>query len=85
MPPASTGDLPKEFLDEISKLDEMFTIETSKLKEITAHFVSELEKGTGTESYDGSLCLHSVGLTVEGGSIVSFGSDRWKIAGDNGY
>jgi hexokinase len=39
---------------QIERLEELFTSDTQKLKEITDHFVSELEKG----------------LTVEGGDIV---------------
>jgi hexokinase len=39
--------MPNQLQDEIKTLEEMFTVETPKLKEITAHFVSELKKGTG--------------------------------------
>ncbi|KAK4464135.1 hexokinase [Cladorrhinum samala] len=46
-------DVPKNLLKEIEHLEQLFTIETKKLKEITDHFVNELEKG----------------LSVEGGSI----------------
>ncbi|KAI5466112.1 hexokinase [Mariannaea sp. PMI_226] len=47
------ADVPKDLVDEIHKLEAMFTVDTTKLKEITDHFVSELAKG----------------LSVEGGSI----------------
>lgn len=47
------ADVPKDLLEEIKRLEEMFTVDTQKLKEITDHFVSELTKG----------------LTKEGGSI----------------
>lgn len=47
------ADVPKSLLDQISKLEELFTVPKEKLKEISDHFVSELTKG----------------LTVEGGSI----------------
>ena len=48
-------DVPKDLKQEIANLERLFTVDQAKLKEITTHFVSELEKG----------------LSVEGGSIVS--------------
>jgi hexokinase len=39
------ADVPKDLLQEIKKLEELFAIEKPKLKEITNHFVSELTKG----------------------------------------
>lgn len=51
----SMADVPKDLLQEIERLEKMFTTDTAKLKSITDHFVKELEKG----------------LSVEGGSIVS--------------
>lgn len=50
---SSVADLPQDLQHEIQKLEQMFTVPTEKLKQITNHFVKELEKG----------------LTVEGGSI----------------
>lgn len=47
------ADVPKDLLDQINRLEELFTVPQEKLKQITDHFVSELTKG----------------LTVEGGSI----------------
>lgn len=47
------ADVPRDLLDEIKRLEDMFTIPTDKLKAITNHFVGELTKG----------------LTKEGGSI----------------
>lgn len=41
----SMADLPKDLLSEIKSLEEAFSIDTAKLKQITKHFVSELEKG----------------------------------------
>jgi len=38
-------DVPKDLLKEIEKLEQLFTIDTAKLKRITDHFVDELEKG----------------------------------------
>ncbi|ORX94747.1 hexokinase-domain-containing protein [Clohesyomyces aquaticus] len=49
----SMADVPKDLLDQINRLEELFTVPQEKLKQITDHFVSELAKG----------------LTVEGGSI----------------
>jgi hexokinase len=40
------ADFPKDLLEEVKKLEDMFTVPTNKLKEITTHFISELEKGT---------------------------------------
>lgn len=47
-------DVPKDLKAEIANLERLFTIDQAKLKEITKHFISELDKG----------------LSVEGGSIV---------------
>jgi hexokinase len=41
----SLGDAPKDLSNEIKNLEELFTIDTAKLKEITDHFVNELTKG----------------------------------------
>lgn len=38
-------DVPKDLLKEIERLEELLTIDTAKLKQITDHFVNELEKG----------------------------------------
>jgi hexokinase len=40
------ADVPKDLLQEIKRLEEMFIVPKEKLKEITTHFVSELEKGS---------------------------------------
>lgn len=52
-PSGSLVDVPKDLLKEIEQLERLFTVDTAKLKQITDHFVNELEKG----------------LSVEGGSI----------------
>ncbi|KAJ9142205.1 Phosphotransferase [Pleurostoma richardsiae] len=49
----SMADVPKDLLQEIKQLEEIFTVPREKLKQITDHFVKELEKG----------------LSVKGGSI----------------
>lgn len=51
----SMADMPKDLKEQIDKLEEMFVVNTDKLKAISNHFVKELEKG----------------LSEEGGSIVS--------------
>lgn len=68
------ADVPKYLLDQIKELERLFTVDQAKLKEVTNHFVKELEKG--------KFWLHpvllintaltvSLGLSVQGGSIVS--------------
>ncbi len=42
----SMTNVPKDLLEEIKRLEEMFTVPAEKLKEITTHFVSELTKGS---------------------------------------
>ncbi|KJX98596.1 hexokinase like protein [Zymoseptoria brevis] len=49
----SMADMPQDLLSEIKRLEELFIVDTPKLKSITEHFISELAKG----------------LTKEGGSI----------------
>ena len=51
------ADVPKDLLAQIKELEELFTVDQAKLKEVVNHFVKELEKG----------------LSVEGGSIVGPG------------
>ena len=38
-------DVPRDLQDQISELERLFTVDQAKLKRITDHFVSELEKG----------------------------------------
>jgi hexokinase len=40
------ADVPKDLLQQIKEFEDIFTVGTEKLKEIVAHFVKELEKGT---------------------------------------
>lgn len=42
----STADMPKDLLNQIKEFEDDFTVDRKKLKEIVAHFVKELEKGT---------------------------------------
>ncbi|KAK0668288.1 putative hexokinase [Cercophora samala] len=49
MSSGSFVDVPKDLLKEIKRLEELFTVDTAKLKQITDHFVNELEKGLSKE------------------------------------
>jgi hexokinase len=50
------ADVPKDLMQEIKRLEEMFAVDTAKLKSITEHFVKELAKGE-TVSYLESYLL----------------------------
>lgn len=39
------ADVPKDLLERIKELEQLFTVDTTKLKEVMNHFVKELEKG----------------------------------------
>lgn len=39
------ADMPKDLLDQIKELEELFTVGQSKLKQIVDHFIKELDKG----------------------------------------
>lgn len=69
-------DVPKSLLAEIKALEEQLTVKTDKLKAITDHFVKELEKGKLIPKLllrpQFSAKSFVTGLSVEGGSIVSF-------------
>ena len=41
----SMADVPDDILEEIKYLEKIFTVDQAKLKEVTDHFVKELEKG----------------------------------------
>ncbi|TVY52900.1 Hexokinase [Lachnellula cervina] len=47
------ADVPKDLLQEIERLEKLFTVDATMLKKVTDHFITELDKG----------------LSVEGGSI----------------
>ena len=44
----SMTDVPDDLLDQIKKLEKLFTVDQAKLKEVTNHFVKELEKGSSS-------------------------------------
>lgn len=52
----SKADLPKDLLAQIEDLESMFMVRADKLKEITDHLITELDKG----EYSGSR--HTLGL-----------------------
>jgi len=37
--------MPKNLLEQVKELEELFTVDGDQLKKIVAHFVQELEKG----------------------------------------
>ncbi len=41
----SMADVPKDLLEQIKELERLFIVDQAKLKEVTDHFVTELEKG----------------------------------------
>ena len=41
----SIADVPKDLLDQINRLEELFTVPQEKLKQITERFKAELTKG----------------------------------------
>jgi hypothetical protein len=62
--------VPRDMLQEIKRLEELFIVPTEKLKEITTHFVSELIKGKCIICVKLIKSNIKLGLSVEGGSIV---------------
>lgn len=45
------ADIPKDLLEQIKKLEELFTVDQAKLKEVTERFVHELEKGRANNQH----------------------------------
>lgn len=52
------ADVPKSLLEQIKELEEIFIVDQKKLKEVTDHFVKELDKGMS------SPCLFQFVLTI---------------------
>jgi hexokinase len=46
----SMADMPKDLLDQIKRLEELFDVPGEKLKEITDQFISELQRGLREEN-----------------------------------
>lgn len=55
----SFADMPTDLKTQIDRLEELFVVPKDKLKEISNHFVKELEKGLSKEggSIVGRTCL----------------------------
>ncbi|KAI4191878.1 MAG: hypothetical protein LQ350_008724, partial [Teloschistes chrysophthalmus] len=43
------ADVPKDLLEQIKDLERLFTVDQAKLKEVTDHFVKELDKGKSSQ------------------------------------
>ena len=66
------ADVPDDLLEQIRYLERIFTVDQAKLKEVTKHFVKELEKGkSSAPSIGDEIANPRIGLSIEGGSIVS--------------
>ena len=39
------ADVPKELMDEIHQLEDMFTVDSETLRKVVKHFIDELNKG----------------------------------------
>lgn len=48
----SKTDFPQDLLEQVKKLEDLFTVDTQTLKKISDHFVSELAKGKVLEQVD---------------------------------
>ena len=44
-PLGSMADVPDDLIQQIKYLEKIFTVDQAKLKEVTSHFVKELDKG----------------------------------------
>jgi hexokinase len=71
----SMADVPKDLLEQIETLEKLFTIDQPKLKEITSHFVEELEKGMSS-SAQYFITNIALGLKIERSNVVSFSGQR---------
>lgn len=40
------AEIPPDYVPEVQRIEDMFTVTRDKLKQITEHFVGELEKGS---------------------------------------
>lgn len=51
----SLADVPQNLLDEVKHFEQIFTVDTAKLKQVSDHFVKELEKGGLSIAYQSGL------------------------------
>lgn len=56
MASGTLDNLPKDLRKEIEHLERLFTVDGAKLKEVTDHFVNELEKGKHLTNCKYSTC-----------------------------
>ena len=59
----SFSDVPKNYLDQIKEFEDIFTVDTEKLKAVVDHFVHELDKG--------SLSFHFFLLVAMVGCVIN--------------
>ena len=79
------ADVPKDLLAQIKELEEQFTVSADKLKQITDHFVSELERGRSM-AWTVNIYTHAdhdAGRTEEGGDIPM--NPTWVMSFPTGY
>lgn len=55
------ADVPRSLIAEIETLEKLFTVDTQKLKEITDHFVNELQRGL--DAYDSHIPMNVAWVT----------------------
>jgi hexokinase len=56
------ADLPKDLLNQITRLEELFDVPTEKLKEVTEQFISELKRGLREENSTIVRILHLISI-----------------------
>jgi hexokinase len=55
----SLAQVPSDLSAQVQRLEDLFTVSTEKLKEITDHFVSELERGLASDEGDHIVCMRN--------------------------
>jgi hexokinase len=50
------ADVPKDLLQEIKRLEELFTVDAAMLKKVTDHFITELDKGKCFSKFGSERC-----------------------------
>lgn len=64
------ADMPRDLKEQIDKLEELFIVPTTKLKQISDHFESELKRGLSKEGGTIVRCETSISSEEE----LTFGS-----------
>lgn len=72
------ADVPKDLLEQIKELERLFTVDTTKLKEVMSHFVKELEKGKSDHlhAYQNPALTLSKGLARKAAALSVFRLQR---------